>query len=457
MNHKGERVVDTMSGADALLWTIGRNPVLRPTVIAVMVLDKSPDWATLQSRVTALTEIVPRLRSHAVVRPWGRGRPQFIEDRQFDLALHLRRMALPSGSTFRDVLDIAQTMGTTGFDPFLPLWEVVETDSFDGERAALIVKLHHSLVDGVGGFAVLAHLLDTERNPSTPRAPVSAESGSTTAFDLMKYPQGLRKVVDAAFGAVVRPVESIQHLASAGASVARLLAPARQPISSLMTERSFRRVFEVVDLPQGKLRRAATAMGGTLNDAFVASVVRGLKRYHELHGVVLNDIRALMPVNVRAKANTLDGNHFVPARFVVPTGTDASECLRAVQRITDQWKHAPGLALSDVLANALSFLPSPVATSLWGSMLKGDDFCVTNIPGPAFKVFVASSRVERIYAFAPPSGAALNVSLITLAGREYVGIAIDSAAVSDSSKLAVCIEEGFGEVFELGRLRPRGH
>jgi hypothetical protein len=140
----------------------------------------------------------------------------------------------------------------------------------------------------------------------------------------MKYPQGLYKVLDAALGAVVRPAESIQHLVSTGASVARLLAPARQPISSLMTERSFRRVFEVVDLPQGQLRRAATAMGGTLNDVFVASVVRGLKRYHGLHGVVLNDIRALMPVNVRAKSNTLDGNHFVPARFVVPTGTDAS-------------------------------------------------------------------------------------------------------------------------------------
>jgi hypothetical protein len=89
-------------------------------------------------------------------------------------------------------------------------------------------------------------------------------------------------------------------------------------------------------------------------------------------------------------------------------------------------------------------------------MLKGDDFCVTNIPGPAFKAFIASSRVERIYAFAPPSGAALNISLISLAGRECVGIAIDSAAVSDSSKLAVCIEEGFCEVFELGRVRPPG-
>lgn len=456
MDENPERVMDTMSGADALLWTIGRDPVLRPTVIAVMVLDKSPDWATMQARVAALTEIVPRLRSHAVVRPWGRGRPQFIEDGQFDLALHLRRMALPLGATFRDVLDIAQIMGTTGFDPFLPLWEVVETDGFDGERAALIVKLHHSLVDGVGGFAVLLHLLDTERNAASSRSPVSTDAGPTTPFDLMKYLQGPRKVIDAALQAVVRPAESIQHLVSTGASVARLLAPARQPISPLMTERSFRRIFEVVDLPKGKLRRAATATGGTLNDAFVASVVRGLKRYHGLHGAVLDEIRALMPVNVRTKDDTAGGNHFVPARFVVPTGTDASECVRAVQRITDQWKHAPGLALSDVLANALSFLPAPVATSIWGSMLKGDDFCVTNIPGPAFKAFIASSRVERIYAFAPPSGSALNVSLISLAGRECVGIAVDSAAVSDSSKLAVCIEEGFCEVFELGRVRPPG-
>jgi hypothetical protein len=81
---------------------------------------------------------------------------------------------------------------------------------------------------------------------------------------------------------------------------------------------------------------------------------------------------------------------------------------------------------------------------------------VTNIPGPAFKVFIAGSRVERIYAFAPPSGAALNVSLVTLAGRECVGIAVDSAAVSDSSKLVACIEQGFCEVFDLGRVRPAG-
>jgi diacylglycerol O-acyltransferase len=69
MSDNHTRVIDSMSGADALLWTIGRDPVLRPTVIAVMELDRSPGWPSVQDRFAALTEIVPRLRSHVVVRP----------------------------------------------------------------------------------------------------------------------------------------------------------------------------------------------------------------------------------------------------------------------------------------------------------------------------------------------------------------------------------------------------
>ena len=67
------RVAETMSGSDALLWTVGRDPVLRPTVVAVMALDRAPHWADVQDRVAALVDIVPRLRSRAKSRPLGRG------------------------------------------------------------------------------------------------------------------------------------------------------------------------------------------------------------------------------------------------------------------------------------------------------------------------------------------------------------------------------------------------
>ena len=69
-----------------------------------------------------------------------------------------------------------------------------------------------------------------------------------------------------------------------------------------MTGRSFRRHVEIIDLELADLKRAATAWGGTVNDVFVASVVRGLTLYHEQHGVVAPGFRALMPVNVRSGA-----------------------------------------------------------------------------------------------------------------------------------------------------------
>ena len=83
-----------MSGSDALLWTISADPVMRPTIVAIVVLDARPDWAEVRTRIAALTVAVPRLRSRAVTRALGRGRPQFVPDESFDLDTHLRRMRL---------------------------------------------------------------------------------------------------------------------------------------------------------------------------------------------------------------------------------------------------------------------------------------------------------------------------------------------------------------------------
>jgi len=125
---------------------------------------------------------------------------------------------------------------------------------------------------------------------------------------------------------------------------------------------------------------------------------------------------------------------------------DLADCMAEVRRNAEEWKHAPGLAMSDVLATGLSALPAVVARNLWSSMLLGNDFCITNIPGPPFQVFLAGAGVEGIYAVSPPSGAALNVSLISAGERACITITADVAAIPDSPKLAGCIEDGFAEV-----------
>ncbi len=450
MTDEQVRVVDTMSGSDALLWTIGRDPVLRPTVVAVMTLDRAPLWADVQDRVAALVSVVPRLRSRARPQQLGCGRPQFVTDDHFDLDLHLRRMLLPPEATIRDVLDLAQAMASIGFDTEISPWEAVVVEGVDGECAAIIIKLHHALVDGVGGVAVLMHLLDSVRHPTYGRSPPSEPKEDRATGGLFGRLPSPRRVIETALRLSAHPFEEMEQIVAAATSAVRLLAPAGTPISPIMTERSFRRDFGAIDLKLQSLRRAAAAMDGTLNDVFVAAVIRGISLYHELHDAPLDGLRALMPVNVRAAGDPEAGNHFVPARFVVPTPSDAEECVRQVQRITGSWKHAPGLALSDVLAAGLNKVPDPLVTVMWGSMLKGVDFCITNVPGPTFETYLAGARVERMYAFAPPSGAALNVSLVTSADRVCVGIVADCAAIPDGPQLAACLADGFEEVFRMG-------
>ena len=131
---------------------------------------------------------------------------------------------------------------------------------------------------------------------------------------------------------------------------------------------------------------------------------------------------------------------------MIPTHADVADCVAEVRRVAEEWKSTPGLALSDVLATGLSALPSVVARGLWGAMLLGNDVCVTNIQGPPYPVTLAGAAVGRIYALAPPSGAALNVSLISAVDRVCITVTADVAAVPDSPKLAGCIEDGFAEV-----------
>ena len=401
MTDEPGRIADTMSGSDALLWTVGRDPVLRPTVVAVMALDMAPRWKAVRDRVTALVDTVPRLRSRARSRPLGHGRPQFVTDDRFDLDLHLRRILLPTGSTLRDVLDLAQGMATFGFDPELPPWEAVVVEGVDGAGAALVIKLHHALVDGVGGVAVLMHLLDDVRHPAFEPPSASGTTAPPAPPGLLGRLPTPRDVIETVLHTSAHPVEEVGRIAATAASAGRLLAPAGRPLSPLMTGRGFRRTFEVIDLTPQTLGRAATATNGTLNDVFVTAVVRGISLYHGFHGVPLEALRVLMPINVRTAADPAGGNHFVPARFVVPTPSDVEECVAQVQRITGSWKHAPGLGLSEMLATGLDKVPAPVVTAMWGSMLKGVDFCITNVPGPPFETFLAGARVEHMYAFAP--------------------------------------------------------
>ena len=152
-----------MSDSDALMWTIEKDPMLRSTITALAVLDRSPQRALVEQRLEAATRLVPRLRQRVVGNPWSVAPPRWEVDPNFDLAYHLRWLHAGGTATLADVLRMAEPMAMQGFDRARPLWEFYVIEGLDGGQAAVIIKLHHAITDGVGAVKIAMVLFDIER------------------------------------------------------------------------------------------------------------------------------------------------------------------------------------------------------------------------------------------------------------------------------------------------------
>ena len=159
---------DFMSDADALMWAIESDPLLRSTIVTALVLDRAPSWESVIDKLERGVRLIPRMRQRVVEPAFGFGTPGWSDDPFFDLSYHARRVRNPDPTTDRIVYDVASTAATEAFDRDRPLWEYTLIEDLPDGKAAFVMKVHHSMTDGVGGIKLLLMLLDLERYPPPP-------------------------------------------------------------------------------------------------------------------------------------------------------------------------------------------------------------------------------------------------------------------------------------------------
>jgi WS/DGAT/MGAT family acyltransferase len=454
-----------LQDSDAIVWTIERDPVLRSTITAVMLLDRAPEWGWLRAKVAQLAQDVPRFRQLVVPTMPGGGGPAWDDAEDLDLDAHLTRSAATGSRDLAEVLHVVEQAVAIPFDRRRPLWQLTLVDGLADGGAALVIKLHHALTDGVGAMRLAARLVDLDPRAEAPASvPAVGTTGRSTPRPRLAADVTMARLESAAghlrlggrnaFGlfrrSLVDPVRAAEAFTTNVGHAVSLLAPASSRRSPLFTGNGPSLQMHVLDVPLDGLRAAGKLVGGTVNDAFLTAVTGGLAAYHRRKGVVVDELRVTLPVNIRRRDDSSAGNRFTPLRFDLPVGIeDAVDRMRAIKRISRERRDPAIVTVSDTLATVLNSLPAPLTVSIFGGMLKGVDFVASNVPGSPVPLHLAGASVSAVYAFAPPTGAALSVTLVSYIDTCAIGVAADPDAVPDVDLLVECLGDACAEVLSL--------
>jgi hypothetical protein len=123
-----------------------------------------------------MRQLMAEFRNHReFTAPWNRRLkyafnknpvPVWIEDDAIDLEYHVRHAALPWPGGERELGELVGRLQSTPLDLSRPPWECTIIEGLEGDRFALFIKMHHSLIDGVSGMKLLQRAMSPDREKS---------------------------------------------------------------------------------------------------------------------------------------------------------------------------------------------------------------------------------------------------------------------------------------------------
>lgn len=451
-----------MSDAEGLMWRLEKDPHLSSTFANVSILDRAPDFDAFRARMERAVLVVPRLRQCVRVSPGNLAPPTWVEDSDFSIGRHVRRTARAEPADERTLFDLASLITSDPFDRARPLWEFTIIEGLSGGRAALIQKMHHTIADGESGVQLALEYMDFERDAPPPPQPdqdridaadetADAEGEGEGEDDVtemvrdvlaatLRFPLGVANQVRELLADPGRIPGATAGAAETVRAILSQLGDTDGARSPLWTQRSLDRHLEVTAAPFRPTKDAATALGGTLNTAFMTVATEAVSRYHTEMGTPVEELRASMAISTRT--NESGANAFSLVRLLVPTGDmPIDERFRAIHSATDAAVADSSSASLDSLAALASTLPTSLVCHLARQQAQTVDFATSNVKGSPVPVFVAGAQLVDNYALGPLSGVAFNLTLLSYLGSLDMGINTDTAAVTEPAMLARFISE----------------
>ncbi|MFZ4517234.1 MAG: WS/DGAT/MGAT family O-acyltransferase [Microthrixaceae bacterium] len=461
--------MERLSGMDATFLYI-ETPAGHMHVAMVGIYDASTmpggySFDAIKEVIRQRLPLVPPFRRRLVEVPFQLHHPVWIEDPNFNLDYHVRRIGCPAPGGRRELAEVAGQIISIPLDRTRPLWEAWVIEGLKQDRVGFVVKVHHSAVDGASGAEIMTELYDlgpegreVEADPVPPEhVPSDLELVSFAAVSKA------RRWGDAV-GLVGRTAKSIAQVITNARDPEKrhgaipLTAP-RTPFNAAITPH---RTVAFARLPLDEVKAVKSALDVKVNDVVLAVCTGTLRNYLKgLDALPEEPLVAVCPVSVRNEDEKGQiGNH-VSAMFAsLPVQLDdpADRVARIVESTQGAKEDHSAIGARTLTDWAEWAAPRTfgLASRLYSSMNLANahrpihNLVISNVPGPPFPLYMAGAEMVAAYPMGPiMDGAGLNITVLSYRDHVDIGFLACTDLVPDIWDVAGAVQPAFDELKRL--------
>jgi WS/DGAT/MGAT family acyltransferase len=422
------------------------------------------DGELLTERIAARLHLAPRFRQRVVQAPLAMGDPYWQDDPSFDLQRHVTTLGDDAAASPREAAD---DFLSRPLPRDRPLWEIALLPRTGPGRAVVLGKIHHAMVDGVAAVELGVLLFD-----------LAPDGPATQAVDWAPTPATgpLRLALDSVGDSALEQFRAMRTVASLGLSPARGLRIAdsvRRAAFSLAEDAFNPAPDSYLNIPIGprrtlvdhgvalrRLLRLKERNSTTLNDIVLAVVGGAIRRLALLAEEEPEDLRVMIPVNVRGTEDSeSQGNRITFAFVDLPVRErHAVRRLTTIRERTLELKESGRVAGSDMLLRSLGALPAPLKTpaARLAASPRLYNLTVSNVPGPRVPLYVAGAHVRSISPVIPiPDRHALSIGVLTYNDQAHFAAYADPDALPLVRRLPMMLDDSVRELELLSGSPPR--
>lgn len=398
----------------------------------------------------------PRFRQKLASVPML-GERVWVDDERFNISYHVRHVALPAGSGERELKRLVGRIMSQQLDRGKPLWEIWYVEGVAPNRFAVITKLHHCMVDGIGGADLMSAMMEPVAHATVVPPPRWIPRAAPTPARLLADELLRRAVVplEAVRGGAAllrQPRAALTAARDAVGSMGEALWAALAPASAtpINCDIGPHRRFDWMQVDLAAVKEIKDRHGGTVNDVVLAIVAGAMRRFLRRRGQRVDDLvfRAMVPVSMRAASEHHQlGNRVSFMMAPLPIAErDPVRRLQQVSGIMQNLKHSNQHRGAELLEQVSDRISTGLFAQIakLGARTQPYNLVVTNVPGPQFPVYTLGARLREVYPLVPLfRNQGLGIALFSYDGKLFWGFNADWDAVPDLHDVVGFVEAEF--------------